>query len=107
MATGTPPYPDSTREAALVLHRSGKTTRDISAVIGADASTIAKWIRDAGEQRQRGTRKREDISDVRIRELHFTHGWTPSQIAKATGMSRGGVRKRIARMARENYEASP
>lgn len=107
MATGTPPYPDSTREAALVLHRAGKTTREIAEVIGADWGTIAKWIRDAGEQRQRGTRKREDVSDIRIAELRYTHKWTIPQIVKATGLSRGAVRKRLGRLERDGYEASP
>lgn len=105
--TGTPPYPDSTREAALVLHRAGKTTREIAAVVGADHSTIAKWVRAAGEQRTRGTRKRADVSDIRIRELRYTHKWTPTKIAAATGLSRGAVRKRLAKIAREEYEASP
>lgn len=105
--TGKSPYPDGTREAVLVLHRAGKTTREIAEVIGADWGTIAKWVRDAGEQRQRGTRKREDVSDIRIAELRYTHKWTIPQIVKATGLSRGAVRKRLDRLERDGYEASP
>lgn len=102
-----PPYPHSTRQAALVLHRAGKTTREIAAVVGADPTTVARWVRNAGEQRRRGNRGRGDVSDIRIRELRFTHQWSIPQIVEATGLSRGAVRKRLDKMTREEYEASP
>jgi DNA-directed RNA polymerase specialized sigma24 family protein len=98
--------PDSTRAAALVLHHAGKTTREISAVVGVDRGTIARWVRDAGEQRRRGNRGRGDVSDIRIRELRYTHGWSIPQIVEATGLSRGAVRKRLDKIAREEYQAS-
>lgn len=103
------PYDESTRETALVLYQSGKTCQEIAPSIGVAASTVARWARQAGVERPRGVRKLKDselISDARISELRFTCNWSPGRIARETGMSRSGVRKRIARIAGEQDQAS-
>ncbi len=98
--------PDESRVAeAIRLYESGKTTRAVAAEIGVDSTTVSRWVRHIA--RRTGPPRRPDVSDERLWRMRYEEKLTYDQIAAAVGMTRTPVRKRLARMAREKYEASP
>ena len=90
---------------AIALYESGKTTREVAAEMGIDQTKASRWVRPVA--RRKGPPRRADVPDERLWRMRYEEKLTYDQIAAAVGMARTPVRKRLARMARENYEASP
>ena len=91
---------------AARLYATGLDTRQIGEQLGADPRTVARWVGD--EVRRRGPRGRTDVSDKTVWQLRYgAEKLGFDAIAKRTGLSKTAVRKRLARLSREAYEASP
>lgn len=82
-------------EASRLYHSKGLTFREVARVLEVDERTVRRWL--AGTARRTGPRGRTDIDDAKIIVM-FREGAGPTEIAKATGLSRGAVRKRIDRL---------
>lgn len=91
-------------KASRLYHTQKLTVREVAKIMDVDERTVRRWL--AGTLRRRGQRGRVDVSDAKVVALR-TEGLSERQIAAQTGLSRGAIRKRIERMTRERYEASP
>lgn len=85
-------------EASRLYHSSRLSVREVSLVMGCDEKTVRRWLGDS--MRRRGPRGRTDVSDARLLAA-LADDPSPTRAAKATGLSRGAVRKRIERLAGE------
>jgi hypothetical protein len=87
---------DESRAAeAARLYASGMTSREAGAAVGADSTTVIKWLAGLGvETRRKGPRGRADVPDRLILEMRDDEGMTFAEIGRATGMSRRGAGNR-------------
>jgi DNA-directed RNA polymerase specialized sigma24 family protein len=88
-------------QASRLYHSGNLTAREVAAVMNVDERTVRRYLGDT--TRRTGPRGRTDVSDARVIALR-DQGCGPTEIARLTGLSRGAVRKRLARIARD---ASP
>lgn len=82
-------------EASRLYHSGGLSVHEVAKVMGIDEKTVRRWL--AGTLRRTGPRGRTDVGDPKIIVM-LRAGAEPTEIARATGLSRGAVRKRIARI---------
>ena len=85
------------------LYGLGLTTYAVAAQIGADPSTVRRWVGDL--TRRRGPRGRLDVADHLILDLKDREGLSFREIARRVHMSPTGARMRYyALMGRERPE---
>ena len=86
--------PGRAAEAAR-LYLSGMTSREAGAAVGADNTTVLRWLREAGiETRRRGPRGLPDVDGARIVAMHDEDGLSFAEIGRRTGMTRRGTSNR-------------
>lgn len=95
--------PAKVAQASRLYHSGGLSAREVAKVMEVDEKTVRRWLGNS----LRRTGPRTDVTDDRLWRLRYEDKMTYDQIAAAVGLTRTPVRKRLARMARENYEASP
>lgn len=61
------PVNQAQAELAAELFQKGETVRDVATKLGVSASTISKWLKEAGLKPQRGRRPKVDQPDVRYK----------------------------------------
>jgi DNA-directed RNA polymerase specialized sigma24 family protein len=90
--------PAKIARASRLYHSGGLSAREVAKVMEVDERTVRRWLGDT--TRRTGPRGRTDVTDARVAEFH-REGCGPTEIARLTGLSRGAVRKRLARLADE------
>jgi uncharacterized protein YerC len=97
---------DESRATAARLYAEGLTRDQVGKRLGVAGTTVSRWLGDS--VRKRGTRPRADVTNEQVWHLRFgEEKLTFEAIHLRTGLSKTAVRKRIARLSREAYEASP
>lgn len=90
------------RRRVLDDYRAGATSHELAARHRVDATTVQRWIRQAGEieLRRTGPRGRTDVPTALIVELRDVDHLSWSQVADEVRMSKTGVQTRY-RLATE------
>lgn len=83
-------------KASRLYHSGGLSVREVAKVMDVDEKTVRRWLGDS--LRRRGPRGRTDVTDARVIALR-DQDMNPTDIARATGLSRSAVRKRLARLS--------
>ena len=80
---------------AARLYLSGMTSREAGAAVGADNTTVLRWLQDMGiETRRTGPRGRTDVDGDAIVRMRDREGLSFAEIGRRTGMSRRGASNR-------------
>jgi len=86
--------PGRAAEAAR-LYLSGMSAREAGAAVGADSTTVLRWLWEAGiKTRRTGPRGRSDVPDGVITRMRERQGLSFAEIGRRTGMSRRGASQR-------------
>jgi len=74
---------------------AGLTTREVAARLGVEATTVRRWLREAGQPvRRPGPRGRTEVDTAALITMRAA-GSSWQELATASGMSRTGVRRRV------------
>jgi len=83
------------RDQVVSLYAAGLTTREVAARLDVEATTVRRWLREADQMvRRSGPRGRTDVDTLTLMSMRAA-GLSWQEMARASGMSRTGVRLRV------------
>ncbi len=83
------------RDQVATLYGAGLSTREVAARLGVEATTVRRWLREADQPvRRPGPRGRTEVDTTALVAMRAA-GMSWAELARAAGMSRTGVRRRV------------